>query len=75
MNPNMSMTESQSGELNDERQLAELFKLQCERLTQMLRLRMDPRLQGRIDAADVLQEAYIECVSGSQNIGRIPPCR
>lgn len=61
MNPNMSMTESQSGELNDERQLAELFKLQCERLTQMLRLRMDPRLQGRIDAADVLQEAYIEC--------------
>ena len=50
MNPNMSMTESQSGELNDERQLAELFKLQCERLTQMLRLRMDPRLQGRIDA-------------------------
>ena len=61
MNPNMSMTESQSGELNDERQLSELFKLQCERLTQMLRLRMDPRLQGRIDAADVLQEAYIEC--------------
>lgn len=27
----------------------------------MVRLRMDPRLQGRVDAADVLQEAYIEC--------------
>ena len=61
MNPNMNMTESQFGELNDERQLAELFKQQCERLTQMLQFRMDPRLQGRIDAADVLQEAYIEC--------------
>ena len=61
MNPNMNKTESQFGELNDERQLAELFKQQCERLTQMLQFRMDPRLQCRIDAADVLQEAYIEC--------------
>lgn len=26
----------------------------------MVRLRLDPRLQGRIDPSDVIQEAYIE---------------
>ena len=52
---------NQLAESGDECQLAKLFELHCERLTQMVRLRMDPRLQGRVDAADVLQEAYMEC--------------
>ena len=30
------------------------------RLTRMVQFRMDARLRGRIDAADVLQEAYLE---------------
>jgi RNA polymerase sigma-70 factor (ECF subfamily) len=30
------------------------------RLRRMVRLRLDPRLQGRIDPSDVLQEAYLE---------------
>jgi RNA polymerase sigma-70 factor (ECF subfamily) len=30
------------------------------RLRRMLGLRLDPRLQGRIDASDVLQETYLE---------------
>jgi RNA polymerase sigma-70 factor (ECF subfamily) len=40
--------------------LAELFERHRSRLEQMVRLRLDRRLQGRLDAADVLQEAYIE---------------
>lgn len=31
-----------------------------ERLTRMVAFRMDPRLRGRIDAADVVQEAFVE---------------
>jgi RNA polymerase sigma-70 factor (ECF subfamily) len=40
--------------------LAELFERHRGRLEQMIRLRLDRRLQGRLDPADVLQEAYLE---------------
>jgi RNA polymerase sigma-70 factor (ECF subfamily) len=40
--------------------LAELFERQRGRLEVMLRLRLDRRLRGRLDPADVLQEAYLE---------------
>jgi RNA polymerase sigma-70 factor (ECF subfamily) len=40
--------------------LAELFSCYRGRLRQMIRLRLDRRLQGRVDPSDVLQEAYIE---------------
>jgi RNA polymerase sigma-70 factor (ECF subfamily) len=40
--------------------LAELFEQNRDRLEQMVRLRMDRRLQGRLDPADVLQEAYLD---------------
>jgi len=44
----------------DERALTELFTRHRERLRRMIRLRLDRRLQGRIDSSDVLQDAYIE---------------
>ena len=47
-------------EAGDQRALAELFEQHRERLRQMVRLRMDRRLQGRIDPSDVLQEAYLD---------------
>ena len=50
-----------SSESDNQRELVELFEQNRQRLTQMVRLRMDRRLQGRVDAADVLQEAYLEC--------------
>ena len=31
-----------------------------ERLTRVVAFRMDPRLRGRVDAADVVQEAFVE---------------
>lgn len=52
---------NQPAETGDEWELAKLFEQHSERLTQMIRLRMDRRLQKRVDAADVLQESYVEC--------------
>jgi RNA polymerase sigma-70 factor (ECF subfamily) len=44
----------------DQRALAELFDRYRERLKRMVRLRLDRRLQGRVDDSDVLQEAYLD---------------
>lgn len=44
----------------DEQALADLFAQYRPRLKRMIKLRMDRRLQGRVDASDVLQEAYID---------------
>jgi RNA polymerase sigma-70 factor (ECF subfamily) len=43
----------------DEGALAALVDCHRDRLERMVRLRMDPRLQGRVDPADVVQEAYL----------------
>ena len=44
----------------DESAVAELFQRSRERLLQMVSLRMDRRLQGRLDPSDVLQETYLD---------------
>jgi RNA polymerase sigma-70 factor (ECF subfamily) len=43
----------------DEGALAVLVERHRERLERMVRLRMDRRLQGRVDPADVVQDAYL----------------
>jgi RNA polymerase sigma-70 factor, ECF subfamily len=43
----------------DEGALAVLVERHRDRLERMVRLRMDRRLQGRVDPADVVQEAYL----------------
>ena len=40
--------------------LGELFSAQRERLRRMVQLRLDRRLQGRIDPSDVIQEAFLD---------------
>ena len=40
--------------------LAVLFDRYRERLRQMIRLRLDRRLCGRLDPSDVLQETYLD---------------
>jgi RNA polymerase sigma-70 factor, ECF subfamily len=40
--------------------LNQLFSRYRKRLKQMVRLRLNRRLQGRIDDSDILQEAYLE---------------
>ena len=44
----------------EEGALAELFEGYRGRLRQMVRLRLDRRLQGRVDPSDVLQDAYLD---------------
>ena len=44
----------------DRSALDELFGAHRERLKRMIRLRIDRRIQGRLDSSDVLQEAYID---------------
>jgi RNA polymerase sigma-70 factor (ECF subfamily) len=44
----------------DQRAMADLFERHRERLRRMIRLRLDRRLQGRIDASDVLQETFVD---------------
>jgi RNA polymerase sigma-70 factor (ECF subfamily) len=44
----------------DPQALGELFARYSKRLRRMVQLRLDRRLQGRLDPSDVLQEAYLE---------------
>jgi RNA polymerase sigma-70 factor (ECF subfamily) len=44
----------------DEDALPALWQRYRARLQRMVRLRLDRRLQGRVDASDVLQEAYLD---------------
>ena len=47
----------------DQAALNELFTRHRARLRRMVELRLDRRLQARIDASDVLQEAYVDAVT------------
>lgn len=40
----------------------DLFRRYQPRLERLVRLRLDPRVQGRLDPADVVQDAYLEAV-------------
>jgi RNA polymerase sigma-70 factor, ECF subfamily len=44
----------------DRQALIELFARERGRLRRMVQLRLDHRLRGRVDASDVLQEAYLD---------------
>jgi RNA polymerase sigma-70 factor (ECF subfamily) len=47
----------------DRRALAALFDRYRDQLGRMIDLRMDPRLRARLDASDVLQEAFLDLAS------------
>lgn len=46
----------------DETALADLFVHYRKRLGRMVQLRLDRRLQGRVDTSDILQESYLDVV-------------
>jgi RNA polymerase sigma-70 factor (ECF subfamily) len=56
----------------DEGALNELFTLYRTRLKRMVELRLDRRLQARIDASDVVQEAYVDAVRRLEEYLREP---
>lgn len=47
----------------DQSALAELFEKHRERLWRMVRFRLDPRLLGRVDPDDILQEAFMDALT------------
>jgi RNA polymerase sigma-70 factor, ECF subfamily len=47
----------------DRQALTDLFQRHRKRLQRMVELRMDSRLQGRVDADDVLQDAFLDMVA------------
>jgi RNA polymerase sigma-70 factor (ECF subfamily) len=53
----------QQAAAGDSQRWGELLTRHKERLRRMVALRLDQRLQGRLDASDVLQEAYLEAWS------------
>jgi RNA polymerase sigma-70 factor (ECF subfamily) len=44
----------------DRRALSDLYQRHRDRLRKMVELRMDPRLQGRIDASNVLRDGFLD---------------
>jgi RNA polymerase sigma-70 factor (ECF subfamily) len=65
-----------SAGVGDPNALAELFARHRDKLRRMVRLRLDRRLQGRVDPSDVLQEAQLEIVRRAQAYAadpRLPP--
>jgi RNA polymerase sigma-70 factor (ECF subfamily) len=67
-NPDHSEPESSEEEVaeltlrlndGDTEALARLFSISWQRLHRMVHFRLDPRLRGRVDSDDILQEAYL----------------
>ena len=56
----------------DERALVELFARHRDRLKRMVRIRLDRRLQGRVDPSDIIQEAHIEVLRRAVDYIREP---
>src|SRR5262245_760057 len=60
----------------DPNALADLFASHRDQLRRMVSLRLDRRLQGRVDPSDVLQEAQVEVLRRAARYGadpRVPP--
>jgi RNA polymerase sigma-70 factor (ECF subfamily) len=56
----------------DREALGALFARHRDRLRRMVETRLDPRLQGRLDASDVIQDAYLEVVERMEEYLRDP---
>jgi RNA polymerase sigma-70 factor (ECF subfamily) len=57
----------------DARAVGDLFGRHQDRLRRMVQLRIDRRLRGRLDASDVLQEAFLEFSRALAGYLRNPP--
>jgi RNA polymerase sigma-70 factor (ECF subfamily) len=62
-NENESKALEQRLESGDGQALNEVLDLHRVRLRRMVQLRMDRRLQGRVDPSDVIQDAYFEAAT------------
>jgi RNA polymerase sigma-70 factor (ECF subfamily) len=56
----------------DQAALGKLLDQYRDRMRRMVTLRLDPRLQGRVDASDVIQEGYLDAALRLPEFGRNP---
>lgn len=56
----------------DKAALAELFEQYRGRLRKMIDLRMDSRIQGRVNPSDILQDAYVDLADQLANYAKNP---
>ena len=63
----------QKARTGDAAALGALFAHHRDRLRQMVRLRLDRRLQGRVDPSDVLQDAYLDLAARLPDYARERP--
>ncbi len=56
----------------DSRSLRDLFTRYRSKLKRMVQLRLDARVQGRVDPSDVVQEAYLEVAQKLADYSREP---
>jgi RNA polymerase sigma-70 factor (ECF subfamily) len=57
----------------DMQALGELFGRHSDRLRRLVQVRLDRRLQGRVDPSDVVQETYLELARALPQYVRNPP--
>ncbi len=65
--PDLLITKACGG---DEQALAELFERYRGRLKNLVLLRLDPRVQSRIDASDVVQDAFVDAARKMPEYGK-----
>lgn len=58
--------------VGDEAAMVELFGQHRDRLHRMITLRMDQRMRARVDASDVLQDAYVDLAQQLANYAKDP---
>ena len=63
------------GSAGDRQALTDLFQRHRCRLRRMVELRMDVRLQARVDASDVLQDAFLDVVARLDSYLHAQSCR
>jgi RNA polymerase sigma-70 factor (ECF subfamily) len=54
----------------DDEALATLFARDRDRLLRLVEFRLDPRLRGRVEAEDVVQEAYLDAAKRVHHFGQ-----
>jgi len=67
-----TLTLIRQAQAGDESALALLFEQYRKRLRKMIELRLDRRIQGRVNPSDVLQEAFIDLAKQLDNYAKDP---
>lgn len=71
-NDSQEIMELLRGGVHDPEVLGQVWNTYQDRLRRLVRLRMDRRLQGRIDPSDVLQEAFVDFAARVEEFVRQP---